>query len=176
MDKRVVKTRNAVFNALLELSSEKQPDRISVIELCERAGINKSTFYLHYKSIDDCYKKCFDTFTQGVLRLGEKISYTDAAYNPEKIVDAILDEVESKIEFLTRYKNSVVYDASIRKLKERLVEVICRENHLNIEQNYHEVAKVTFLVGGCFDAVTQLLPNYNRSELKILMINVIKRK
>ena len=45
MDKRVVKTRSAIFNAIFDLSTEKELDKITVIELCEKAGINKSTFY-----------------------------------------------------------------------------------------------------------------------------------
>ena len=63
MDKRIVKTRTAIFNAVFEISADKDLDKISVVELCEKAGINKSTFYLHYTSIDDCFQKCFGFFT-----------------------------------------------------------------------------------------------------------------
>lgn len=176
MDKRVLKTRSAIFNAVFDLSTEKELDKISVVELCERAGINKSTFYLHYNSIDDCLKKCFDFFTLKVLSITNLINYTDAALAPEKTVDMILDVVEQNMALINKFKNSVIYDGAIRSLKEQFVKAICSGNGLNVEDNYHQVAKVTFLVGGCIDAITQLLPHYNRTELRKIMIDVIKRK
>lgn len=176
MDKRIVKTRSAVFHAVFDLSTEKPLDKITVLELCEKAGINKSTFYLHYTSIDDCFKKCFEMFSDGVIRISDNISYLDVAYHPEETIDMILDTVEQYIDFISNYKNSVIYDSSTRLLKERFVAAICKTNNLTIEENYHQVAKVTFLVGGCLDAITQMLPNYNRAEMRALMIDVMKRK
>lgn len=176
MDKRVVKTRSAIFNAIFDLSTEKDLDKITVIELCEKAGINKSTFYLHYNSIEDCFKKCFDLFTDRVIRLSDNIRYLEVAYTPESVIDSILDVVEKNMQFIIKFKNSVVYDSSIRMLKEKFVEAICNANNLNINNNYHQVTKVTFVVGGCLDAITQPLPIYNRAELRSIMIDVIKRK
>lgn len=176
MDKRIIKTRTAVFHAVFDLSTQKPLDKITVLELCEKAGINKSTFYLHYTSIEDCFKKCFDTFTDGVIRVTDNIKYLDVAYHPEETIDMILDLVEQYIEFIANYKNSMVYDSSTKILKERFVQAICKTNNLTIENNYHEVAKVTFLVGGCLDTITQMLPHYNRAELRYLMIDVMKRK
>lgn len=49
MDRRIRRTRTAVFNAVLDLMVEKDTSKITVLELCKRADINKSTFYLHYK-------------------------------------------------------------------------------------------------------------------------------
>lgn len=40
-------------NALLELLEQKEFAYITVKEICERAGVNRSTFYLHYETIDD---------------------------------------------------------------------------------------------------------------------------
>lgn len=176
MDRRIIKTRSAVFHAVFDLSTEKPLDKITVLELCERAGINKSTFYLHYTSIEDCFKKCFDMFGDGVLRITDNINYLDVAYHPEETTDMILDLVEQYIDFIDNYKNSVIYDHSTRTLKERFVEAICKTNNLTIENNYHQVAKVTFVVGGCLDTITQMLPHYNREELKSLMVDIMKRK
>ena len=59
MDRRIKRTRTAVFNAVLDLMVEKDTSKITVLEPCKRADINKSTFYLHYKSMDDCLQNCF---------------------------------------------------------------------------------------------------------------------
>lgn len=51
MDLRVEKTENAIKNAFLELRSGKALEKITIKELCEKACINKSTFYSHYRDI-----------------------------------------------------------------------------------------------------------------------------
>lgn len=176
MDKRIKKTHDAVYNAVFDLSIEKELDKITVLELCKKAGINKSTFYLHYKSIDDCFQKCFAYFSKKVLKLTEDIDYSEMSYSPENTISKILDAVQDNISFFNKYKNSYFYDSSVRILKEKFVEAICKENKINKKSNYHQVAKVTFLVGGCFDAVVQMLPYFDRVELTKIMIDVIKRK
>lgn len=66
-DRRIRKTEWALQNAFADLIKEKELPQITIKELCERADINKSTFYLHYRDIydlassmkrrllDDCY-------------------------------------------------------------------------------------------------------------------------
>lgn len=39
--------------ALIYLLDKKDIDYITIKEICEKAGVNRSTFYLHYESIDD---------------------------------------------------------------------------------------------------------------------------
>lgn len=41
--------------AFLELLGKKDPAYITVKEVCEKAGVNRSTFYLHYESIHDLH-------------------------------------------------------------------------------------------------------------------------
>ncbi len=53
MDIRIEKTKSAITNTFLELRSKKPLEKITIKELCERAKINKSTFYSHYKDIYD---------------------------------------------------------------------------------------------------------------------------
>ena len=51
IDKRILKTKNKLKSALVELLQEKRLDEITILELTEKASINRKTFYLHYKSI-----------------------------------------------------------------------------------------------------------------------------
>ena len=53
MDIRIEKTKTALHNTFLELRSRKPLEKITIKELCEKAQINKSTFYSHYKDIYD---------------------------------------------------------------------------------------------------------------------------
>lgn len=52
-DLRVQKTVEAIRNHFTELISEMDYEKITVKELCERARINKKTFYRYYPTLDD---------------------------------------------------------------------------------------------------------------------------
>lgn len=51
MDLRMEKTEKAIRNAFMELRAKMPLEKIRVRELCEKARINKSTFYAHYGDI-----------------------------------------------------------------------------------------------------------------------------
>lgn len=46
--------------AFLELLSIKDFEYITVKEICEKAGVNRSTFYLHYETIGDLLAECLN--------------------------------------------------------------------------------------------------------------------
>lgn len=46
-------TARRMDDALVSLLSEKELAYITVKEICDRAGVNRSTFYLHYETIAD---------------------------------------------------------------------------------------------------------------------------
>ena len=50
-DLRVVKTRAAIKNSLIELMAEKPFSSITVSELAQKALVNRKTFYRHYGSV-----------------------------------------------------------------------------------------------------------------------------
>lgn len=175
MDKRIIRTRISIYNAIFELATEKQLNKISVIELCDRAGINKSTFYLHYKGMEDCIQQCFDYFISKIMEIGKGVSYEEFANAPEAQIKAILDLVEQNIRYFEAFKDSTIYDSGIRLLKEKIIQTICDGNGINIEDNYYEVARITFIVGGCADIILKMMPNFNRIEIEKIMLSIIRR-
>ena len=55
MDRRIERSERskaALKRAFLELFHSKEPEEITVVELCRKAGVNRSTFYAHYAYID----------------------------------------------------------------------------------------------------------------------------
>ncbi|MGC9399859.1 MAG: TetR/AcrR family transcriptional regulator [Anaerolineae bacterium] len=52
LDRRVLRTRGSLQDALLDLILEKRYDEITVEEITDRAGVGRTTFYLHYKDKD----------------------------------------------------------------------------------------------------------------------------
>lgn len=53
---RTIQTKFMLKKALFEILSERNVNEINVKNLCNRAEINRSTFYLHYKDIDELLK------------------------------------------------------------------------------------------------------------------------
>ena len=57
MDKRMLRTREAIRCALLSLLNQKDASQINVSELTEKAQISRKTFYLHYASVDEALQE-----------------------------------------------------------------------------------------------------------------------
>lgn len=53
IDLRILKTQKAIKTAFKEMLLEMPYEKITIKELCQRAVINRKTFYLHYDSIED---------------------------------------------------------------------------------------------------------------------------
>ena len=53
-------TARLMGEALLILLEKKDIDYITIKEICEKAGVNRSTFYLHYDTIDDLFKETIE--------------------------------------------------------------------------------------------------------------------
>lgn len=66
LDRRVVRTKQQIRQALIELLSQKSENNISVRELTQKANINRGTFYIHYKDIHDLVEQLVD---EGVEKL-----------------------------------------------------------------------------------------------------------
>ena len=49
VQKRKTSTKEDIKEALIQLLSEQKFENISISKLCERSGINRGTFYLHYE-------------------------------------------------------------------------------------------------------------------------------
>ena len=81
-DLRVVKTIEGIKNAFEELICEKDYERITVKELCDRARINKKTFYYYYETLDALLAELQTELSAGYL---ERIKYYSLPEDLDKV-------------------------------------------------------------------------------------------
>ncbi|MCR4754898.1 MAG: hypothetical protein K5868_05110 [Lachnospiraceae bacterium] len=74
-DLRVIKTKRAIYNALVELLKKKSLEKITVLELSEVAEINKATFYLHYTDIYALYQEALATHIKEKITEADMLKY-----------------------------------------------------------------------------------------------------
>ncbi len=48
-DLRIIRTRKLLFNTLLDIMEDTSIEKISVIDLCNKAMVNRATFYAHFE-------------------------------------------------------------------------------------------------------------------------------
>lgn len=56
-DRRTLKTRKAIYDAFMQLVTEKELHRVTVQEISDIADINRATFYKHFLDVYDLYDK-----------------------------------------------------------------------------------------------------------------------
>jgi AcrR family transcriptional regulator len=61
-DRRVARTRDTLGDALVALMREKTFEEITVQEVLDRAGVGRSTFYVHYRDKDDLFLSDVEDF------------------------------------------------------------------------------------------------------------------
>lgn len=86
---RYFTTAKLMDEALLDLLQNKDAEFITVKEICKKAGVGRSTFYLHYQGIPDLVKECSEYVNAKLFERFER-SATDTI---KAIRTAPLDEL-----------------------------------------------------------------------------------
>lgn len=147
MDLRVRKTENSIREAFLRLRAKKPLDRITVKELCEKAIINKTTFYLHYQSIYELSEVIENELIEGCFA---KICDEDIG-NPEKMVLEFYRAFSERSELfrILFSDNRIEYPA--KKANEFMTERIFRK-YPYLRENAEFNIRFTAIMYGCFFA------------------------
>jgi AcrR family transcriptional regulator len=65
-DRRILRTRDTLGDALVALMHEKNFEEITVQDVLDRAGVGRSTFYVHYRDKDDLFLSDVEDFLESV--------------------------------------------------------------------------------------------------------------
>lgn len=92
MDPRIARTRRSLRDALFSLARERSLDEISVSDIADRAGINRSTYYQHYSDKDTLLAEALDAVIEDTVAEASASPITEA--DGTRLLAAYLDHVE----------------------------------------------------------------------------------
>jgi AcrR family transcriptional regulator len=102
-DRRVRRSRDLLFQALIALILEKDYDRITVQDILDRADVGRSTFYEHYRSKDELLLSA----TEGLRSVLEQTPPTTATTNASapmlQVAQALFGQID-EAEHRRRYR------------------------------------------------------------------------
>jgi AcrR family transcriptional regulator len=93
-------TRTVLRDSLVELMREKPVTKITIKELCEKADINRTTFYTHYRDQYELLRQIED----------ETLAYFEEMlkkYNDKYSTDEVTQMVEELFQYVSNNHNSI---------------------------------------------------------------------
>lgn len=108
MDLRVIRTKNSIRNALVELIEEKGFEAITVKDITTKANINRGTFYAHYqdkfdlmsKSQEEIMQEMSDIVKQNFSNFIEEIGSNSPLEKPFTLTVSIFEYLNENSEFM----------------------------------------------------------------------------
>ena len=89
--RRIQMTKALIRSALVELIGEKPFERITIKELCERADVNRTTFYLHYSDQRSVFNDVKDTVCRQTVAMISEADLSDPTVFVERFLNYIKD-------------------------------------------------------------------------------------
>ncbi|SEP47332.1 TetR/AcrR family transcriptional regulator [Propionispora vibrioides] len=170
-DRRIKKTKDAIQTAFSKLLSANSMEDITVKKLCEKADINKSTFYLHYKDIYDCADCLRDTILDEVNKVFEPYDFNGIINNFSVILVNIMNVFETNRELYMPFLKSPSLSSSLCKMKQLLIENVLKKIDPN---NQDEISRctVSFVISG----IISVLEQHDFAEINQQTISILANK
>lgn len=174
--------------ALIRLLETKDYEYITVKEICEKAGVNRSTFYLHYETINDLLVECLeyvkkrfvDTFSQNtgnfIGNIGSAALDELILINSDYLRPYLTFFKENKSLFRAVYKNPscMQTEAQYNGISEYVIRPIMARFHIpRGEQKYW----ITFFVNGSMAIIREWINGGCKEsieEIETIMIHCIR--
>lgn len=121
-DRRVMKTKKAIRNALAELLIEQDIENITVKDIADKADINRKTFYNYYVSVFQVVDEIENEISQKFNDTLSDISTNDVLNDPKIVFDRINEIISDDsqfYEYLFRMENN---QGLVTRLSDRLIK------------------------------------------------------
>lgn len=155
IDQRVKLTQSLLKNALVELMQKNHISKISVRALCETAGINRSTFYLHYSDPYDLLAQVEQEVLDNLNRYLNHKSISDTKPMSTHVLSNFLDYVKKNVD-LFKALLSENCDFAFQKDLMELAQVISSQPNQSLDPKTVDYVK-TFCLPGAISVLQKWL-------------------
>lgn len=150
-DRRIRKTETALQNALKELLKTKSLSKISVTELCEKADVNRNTFYSHYQFPEDVLRPLEDEFYSAFIKTIIEPSLDDKRFvNYCRFLKANREDFE--VLFSENYDFRLLERINALSLQNAFDELEYRIPGIDESKKQY---LIDFTIGGCTAVITK---------------------
>lgn len=129
-------TAQRMDRAFLSLLEKKEFAYITVKELCAKAGVNRSTFYLHYETLEDLLSECTDYLNDRFREYMQQDSEKFFA----RLKDCPLNEL-----YLITPEYLVPYLNYVKEHKRLFAAAIKNTKALRLEETYNRMFRFVFV-------------------------------
>lgn len=172
-DLRIVKTKNSLYYALIELLKEKTFEEIKVSNICEKALINRSTFYSHYNDKYELFVDLINTLKDSLKTELKEIEEDNLKDYYLKMIKVFLNHIEGKEDIyksiLVNNRSSIIIDMIYDTIKEDINE---RTN--NNDKGVPNDVFTSYYLGGVVNIVIEWFKN-NKKYSKEQMIEYLDK-
>lgn len=115
MDRRTKYTKKIISDTFLELLKEKDINKITVSELCQKADINRATFYRYYLDVYDLLEKIEQDFILELVNATDSIEI-DSVYTFTYVILQVFLHNKELVKLIFNIKNSITSVESILQI------------------------------------------------------------
>ena len=148
VDKRIVKTKNAIRTAFKELVQVKDMADITISELTEKAGVTRSTFYMYYDSVGAVRNDIENVILQHIEKIMSEQNLVQSMLNPYPLFYAITNEINKYDEYNRYILSSNNSGELLDKLKKLVIDAFVSTMQKNT-QIHVNVAKAKYVAAFC---------------------------
>lgn len=127
VDRRIARTRAGLQHALIALILEKSYEAITVDEICARANVGRSTFYLHYASKDALKRSGFDHLRQELASRQQQVLADAGVTDRLGFGLALFEHAREHIDLYRALVGGRGGTIAIKEIRELLAEFIRKE-------------------------------------------------
>ena len=163
-DLRVIKTKNLIYSTLMNLMKEKTFEEIRVSDICNRALINRSTFYAHYEDKYDLLVDFINNLKEEfVAKLSKNRNNLDTRDYYIELIKVFLDYVEDKKDIysliMLKNRNSIMMDILLSVVNDDVIKRV-KSDEINTKIPGNIIAK--FYLGGVINLGVEWLKDDNK--------------
>lgn len=154
-DRRIRKTQAAITAATVELLSNTPINKLSIKEICNRADISRSTFYLHFYDASDVIEQLYNDISVNVSKMLDRFDFTSLLNNPRPFLEEIVDFIKQNINLYQQLLNNDYHSDFRRRLKTMLQKKVLEENYYRFRNRLAFEYSVCYTMAGLVETICE---------------------